>query len=376
MGSPVTWSYEVKNTGNVVLTNVVVTDDKLGQIGIIPSLAVGETETLTKDGIATEGQYSNTGTATGKTPDESEVSDTDPDYYFGLAPGISLVKRTNGVDSNTAPGQNIPVGSPVTWSYEVKNTGNVVLTNVVVTDDKLGQIGTIASLAVGETETLTKDGIAVEGQYSNTGTAAGKPPIGPDVTATDPDNYFGQKPGISLVKKTNGVDSNAAPGQNIPVGSPVTWSYEVKNTGNVVLTNVVVTDDKLGQIGTIASLAVGETATLTKDGIAIEGQYSNNGTATGKPPIGPDVTATDPDNYFGLEPGISLVKKTNGVDSNTAPGQNIPAGSPVTWSYEVKNTGNVVLTNVVVTDDKLGQIGTIASLAVGETETLTKVELR
>ena len=128
--------------------------------------------------IAVEGQYSNNATATGKTPDESEVSDTDPDYYFGLAPGISLVKKTNGVDSNTAPGQNIPVGSPVTWSYEVKNTGNVVLTNVVVTDDKLGQIGIIASLAVGETKTLTKlpGPIAVEGQYSNIGTATGKTP--------------------------------------------------------------------------------------------------------------------------------------------------------------------------------------------------------
>ena len=371
VGSPVTWSYEVKNTGNVVLTNVVVTDDKLGQIGIIPSLAVGQTVTLTKDGIAIEGQYSNMGTAAGKPPIGPDVTATDPDNYFGQKPGISLVKKTNGVDSNTAPGQNIPVGNPVTWSYEVKNTGNVVLTNVVVTDDKLGQIGIIPSLAVGQTVTLTKDGIAIEGQYSNMGTAAGKPPIGPDVTATDPDNYFGQKPGISLVKKTNGVDSNTAPGQNIPVGSPVTWSYEVKNTGNVVLTNVVVTDDKLGQIGIIPSLAVGQTVTLTKDGIAIEGQYSNMGTAAGKPPIGPDVTATDPDNYFGQNPGISLVKKTNGVDSNTAPGQNIPVGNPVTWSYEVKNTGNVVLTNVVVTDDKLGQIGTIASLAVGETETLT-----
>ena len=179
MGSPVTWSYEVKNTGNVVLTDVVVTDDKLGQIGTIPSLAVGETATLTKEGIATEGQYSNTGTATGKTPDESEVSVTDPDYYFGQAPapGISLVKKTNGVDSNTAPGQNILVGNPVTWSYEVKNTGNVVLTDVVVTDDKLGQIGIIPSLAVGETVTLTKDGIAAEGQYSNNGNRYGQDAI-------------------------------------------------------------------------------------------------------------------------------------------------------------------------------------------------------
>ena len=91
---------------------------------------------------------------------------------------IHIVKRTNGVDSNTAPGQNIPVGSPVTWSYEVKNTGNVVLTNVVVTDDKLGQIGTIASLAVGETKTLTTPPgpTAVAGQYSNNATAIGKTP--------------------------------------------------------------------------------------------------------------------------------------------------------------------------------------------------------
>lgn len=43
-----TFTYEVTNTGDVTLTDVVVTDDVLCEIGIIPSLAPGVTVTLTQ----------------------------------------------------------------------------------------------------------------------------------------------------------------------------------------------------------------------------------------------------------------------------------------------------------------------------------------
>ncbi|RWD21045.1 MAG: hypothetical protein E5V63_29390 [Mesorhizobium sp.] len=81
------------------------------------------------------GDYSNIGTASGSFTDDAghtaTPQDTDPSSYFGADPHITLDKKTNGVDH----GLNIFQGQPVTWTYDVKNDGNVALSNVVVTDD-------------------------------------------------------------------------------------------------------------------------------------------------------------------------------------------------------------------------------------------------
>ena len=79
-------------------------------------------------------------------------------------------------------------------------------------------------------------------------------------------------------------------------------------------------------------------------GTAVAGQYANVGTATGTPTAGPDVTATDPSHYFG-EAGasIDIEKLTNGEDADTAPGPKVEPDATVTWTYIVKNTGEVAL---------------------------------
>ena len=83
VGGKVTWTYEVTNTGNVDLTNIQVTDGILGPIGTIPLLSPGQTQVLTATGMASAGQYSNLGGATGTTPSGSEVSDEDLSHYYG-----------------------------------------------------------------------------------------------------------------------------------------------------------------------------------------------------------------------------------------------------------------------------------------------------
>ena len=388
VGSPITWTYAVTNSGNVTLANVTVTDNKLasssidcgGGSNVIASLAVGASQNCTATGTATAGAYSNVGTATGTPPAGTDVTDTSTGSYFGSSPSIGIVKTTNG--SN---GQDIPVGSPITWTYAVTNSGNVTLANVTVTDNKLasssidcgGGSNVIASLAVGASQNCTATGTATAGAYSNVGTATGTPPAGTDVTDTSTGSYFGSSPSIGIVKTTNGSN-----GQDIPVGSPITWTYAVTNSGNVTLANVTVTDNKLasssidcgGGSNVIASLAVGASQNCTATGTATAGAYSNVGTATGTPPAGTDVTDTSTGSYFGSSPSIGIVKTTNGSN-----GQDILRGAPVTWSYDVSNSGNVTLSNVKVTDNRLpstaincgGGTNVIASLAPGASQTCT-----
>ncbi|QAA76587.1 MAG: hypothetical protein BIP78_0821 [Candidatus Bipolaricaulis sibiricus] len=366
VGSTVTWTYEVTNTGNVTLTEIVVTDDQVGSIGTISTLAPGASATLTKAGVAVAGQYANVGKAE-TTYNGQTVSDTDPSHYFGAAPGLVLEKKTNGVDADSPPGPVVVVGSTVTWTYEVTNTGNVTLTEIVVTDDQVGSIGTISTLAPGASATLTKAGVAVAGQYANVGKAE-TTYNGQTVSDTDPSHYFGAAPGLVLEKKTNGVDADSPTGPVVVVGSTVTWTYEVTNTGNVTLTEIVVTDDQVGSIGTIPTLAVGASATLTKTGVAVAGQYANVGKAE-TTYNGQAVSDTDPSHYFGADPSIDLVKTGT---LNLGPNGQADAGDTISYTFAVTNTGNVTLTNVTVADPKVTVVGgPIASLAAGATDTTT-----
>jgi len=88
-----------------------------------------------------------------------------------LGPGVEIEKSTNGEDADNAPGPEIEVGDPVAWTYVVKNTGTINLTNVVVSDDKGVAVACPqTSLAAGASMTCTGSGVATLGQYMNVGT--------------------------------------------------------------------------------------------------------------------------------------------------------------------------------------------------------------
>src|SRR5690606_34291600 len=161
--------------------------------------------------------------------------------------------------NNSPTGPVVPVGSTVTFTYIVTNTGNVPLADVVVTDDQ----GVTVTYVDGDTDgdnlldvteiwTYTGSTIAVAGQYVNVGTVVGNPvdedgddiPGLSDQTDDDIDHHFAAQAGVDIVKLTNGTDNNSPTGPVVPVGSTVTFTYIVTNTGNVPLADVVVTDDQ------------------------------------------------------------------------------------------------------------------------------------
>ena len=404
----VTWTFEITNNGNAPLNNLVLTDDQLNPLtcveGAIPDLNVGEQFTCTVTGPATGGQYVNNAKVVGTPVDAKgnpigpNVADEDPSHYFGVYnPAIEVEKATNGEDADTAPGPAIGEGGTVTWTYVVTNTGNATLAPVEVTDSKVSLNCTIASLAPGVSATCTATGTATAGQYENIATATGSPvdengdpatdingdPL-PDANDTDPSHYFGAEPGIAVEKYTNGEDADTGTGPFVATGDAVTWTYVVTNTGNTTLNDISVNDDLLGLICTIASLAPGANQTCTAPGTAAAGQYENTATTTGTPvdengdPVTdgagnsvPDVTDSDPSHYFGADASIDVEKATNGDDADNTYGPFIEPTQSVTWTYVITNTGTTTLTGVTVSDDKIGAICTIASLAPSASENCT-----
>jgi uncharacterized repeat protein (TIGR01451 family) len=109
-------------------------------------------------------------------------------------------------------------------------------------------------------------------------------------------------PAVEIKKSTNGEDADQAPGPSIEVGSPVTWRYVVTNTGNVILTGVVVVDVPNGTVCSQATLLVGASMTCTVSGVATLGQYRNVGTVTANWSATGTVTDSDVSHYLGVAP--------------------------------------------------------------------------
>jgi hypothetical protein len=410
VGDAVTWEYVVTNTGDVPLSDVTVTDD---QAGVTPAyvsgddngdniLQPGEIWIYRANGIAVIGQYANTGTATGTPPEGEDVSDSDPSHYYGEpadAPSIDMEKSTNGVDADEPTGPVLTVGDAVNWEYVVKNTGNVTLSDVTVTDDQTGvtpafdselQGNGDSSFDEGEIWRYTATGTAVAGQYMNIGTATGTAPAGGTVFDSDPSHYLGivaAVPSIDIEKSTNGQDADEPTGPLLTVGDAVTWEYRVENTGTVALSNVAVTDNQTGVTPAYVSgdggdniLEPGEVWIYRATGSAIEGQYANIGTATGTPPAGGNISDSDPSHYLGkaadapsidVEKYISLVSNSGlWDDADDTPGPQAMAGDSVWFRFVIENTGNVALTSVTLTDnvfDLSTNCGAVPELAPGDT---------
>ncbi|MEN9728678.1 MAG: hypothetical protein RL434_3044 [Pseudomonadota bacterium] len=149
----------------------------------------------------------------------------------------------------------------------------------------------------------------------NTGAASTGPTYVPLVGMSDLDS-LPPEAAVEIVKKTNDTDNNdpALTGPKVQVGNPVTWTYFVTNTGQLTLTDVTVTDDKLSDSeitcddgvnadNIVASLAPDESVTCTASGQATLGGYVNIGTVDAgfEGPYGPDtIDASDPDRYLGI----------------------------------------------------------------------------
>ncbi|HRA55225.1 MAG TPA: hypothetical protein PLQ83_16300, partial [Thermoflexales bacterium] len=261
-GQLVTYTLNYSVTGNepaagVVLRDVVPANTTLqscsGAGAACPSTGAGSPVTWTlgtllppasgsvrmvvrvNTGVISGTQIVNTGLISDSTTPTRTDTVTNP---VG-APGILIVKYTNGYDADalTDPRPILRYQAAVTWTYVVTNTGAVTLTNLVVADDREGTISCPATqlppyaamicVRVGVASTL--------GVYTNTATATGTPPVGPVVTSSNRSHY--EVPHV-LASKT------AVPGTGaiVRTGDLITYTIWVTAASSVPLINIPITD--------------------------------------------------------------------------------------------------------------------------------------
>jgi len=293
-GTEVTYVVTIKNTGELPLTITALTDSLHAGVvddceqGIGSTLAAGATFTCTYTDSPTE-DTENEAAVTGTDVLGRTTSADDEAFVVPLHPAIRIDK------SGPAAAH---VGDVVTYTFVVTNPGDTGLTDVTVTDPKCADDPELTSKAggndddtldPGESWTLTctytvleADGTSVTNEVG----VAGTDKLGTTVTWDDDHVFPVLHPAIT-------IDKTATP-SSVAVSATVTFSYLVTNTGDTTLFDVSVDDDKLGHIGDIASLAPGQSQTLTTTMTVAAGSPTVNvGTAVGTDRLGRTVTASD-----------------------------------------------------------------------------------
>ena len=350
--------------------------------------------TLTQSDIDA-GTRHNLATATAKDIGGNTISHTATfDLPLPQVPAVGVVKAAT-LNAAT-PGTPRP-GDTITYKFTVTNLGNVTLNPVTIADATPGVTVTgspIANLAPGAAaadstaytaiHTLTQADVDA-GKFQNQATVTAKPPLTAAISATsdpvDPKLHnptivpLPAQPAIGLLKDVTSITDVNGNGLN-DKDDIVHYSFTVYNLGNVTLHGITVVD-KLGApvviVGSpiVASLPPAPLAGPPSTNASVTGSYpitqadvdagfiTNSATAKGFAPDGtPVVHDSDPLVPTGNAPTVqplaqtpqaALFKKMKKWTDTNGDGA-VDAGDQIDYSFIVKNTGNVTLTNLKLTE--------------------------
>jgi gliding motility-associated-like protein/uncharacterized repeat protein (TIGR01451 family) len=422
VGETVVYTFTVTNTGNVTLTDVTITDAKVTVVGDpLASLAPGVSDsgTFTASYVLAQsdidkGLVSNIAIARAEKPGgnpedpSDDITDdssdptpvtsgvTDPTCVGNCTiteipqnPKLEILK--DGVFKDGNNDGFAQVGEMVVYTFTVTNTGNVTLTNVTITDEKVTVLGgPLASLVPGISNSgaftasyvLTQADIDA-GIVLNIALAKAINPSGNDVTAvstdptpvdtpTDPEcptcteTLIPQNADVQIVITDNDVVITEA-------GQEIVYTIIVTNSGTVTLTNVTVIDTQTGLVINLGTLVPGQSVTIDTDPYPVtqedvdKGSVTNEASVTGESPNPRDNDPTDTDlvtTPINVMPGITLVKTADKTEV-------AEVGEVVVYTLTVTNTGNVTLTDVMIKDPLTGFDKNIGTLLPGEVKVET-----
>ncbi|MBM2578011.1 DUF11 domain-containing protein [Jannaschia sp. Os4] len=381
----VTFRFRVRNAGNVTLTDVTVTDEFFDPdlTCVIGSLAPGEEDATTCTATYRTGQGdldvgSITNTADVNATAPAGVAAPDEASAVAVVDGPARTPSVSIAKVADKAAFAAPVDS-LTFTFEVENTGNVTLTDLVVTDPALGFSCPVDDLAPGETATACSDATPLSavrptaqpdvdaGQVVNSATVAGEAaesgaPVEDTVTISVPGPA--QTVAIEMTKSSPdgaGFDT---------VGQIVTYEFEVTNRSNVTLTApITISDAKVpnaacpaGPVAPGASVTCSGTYEVTQADLDA-GTLDNTATASVTQPVVPsgpnaptELTATDGGSESltpAQRPALTIEKRLKAGQAASFDA----VGDLLTFEYVVTNAGNVTTTApVTVEDDKIAGV--------------------
>lgn len=402
-GDVIDYRFEVENTGNVTLTDVLLLD-RLDGVSAVAfdavagvaaedgALAPGEsvvahaTYVLTQEDVD-RGRVDNTATATATAAGGESPSSIDS-VSVPLAAKAALSLEKSGRFAGEGPAA---AGDLVDFRFEIENSGDVTVHDVAISDELDGLSDVVferwpgadgvlepgQSVVATATYRLTQEDID-RGQVDNTATVDGEAPSGDDVVTLDSVSVPLQAAPAVTLSKAGSVQPDGAPF----AGDEVEYTFVVQNTGNVTVTDLEI-DDRLPGLSPVrfdgwpaeaGELAPGQSVTATavyalRQGDIDAGSVTNTATVTALGLRG-GIARDDDAAAVALAPAprLELLKTAELTDADGDGVAN--PGETIAYVFRIANTGNVTIQDVRVQDAMVTGVGSVDVLAPGETATV------
>jgi gliding motility-associated-like protein/uncharacterized repeat protein (TIGR01451 family) len=329
------------------------------------------------------------------------------------------------------------VGDVINYSISVRNTGDVTLNGITITDILHDGNGNNINLSNGPTyggsSQNSINGVLIPGEQAtynaylivnqshvNTGlvsntvnVVASSPGELNDVTDQSDDGndadgntendpsitYFDINPDLEVTKTSNVIDTNS--NGNNDLGDSIVYTITVQNTGNVVLSNLSLTDiltdgnnntlsysvsitfNNSSSGSTVGNLDINEIATYTATYTIVQsdvdsGRVINTVTAVASDPLNTSSVSDQSDDGIDSDgnttnditetllyrnPLVEATKTVVVIDSNS--NNTNDTGDVIVYTISVQNTGNVSLSNLTLVDNLTDGDGNALALSAG-----------
>ncbi len=365
-GQTLRYSIRIENTGNTVLTNMQVSDFLVETgsrdlsctpVAVGGRLAVRTTTTCTGTFVTRQSTI-NAGVPIVNTASvqftEAAVQSSVATTTVTQTPAFTISKIVDRTSVESA-------GQVLSYSITVQNRGNVDLANFQLSDPLIdGSSNNIRCnpVARGATLTVSAGTTVCTGSYTvrQADINAGQPltnvasasfanaqPLSAEVSTS-----VVQRPLLSITKTASPLVMSA-------VGDVVGFSVVVKNEGNVDLVNLQVRDDLVDSLANNfrcapvvegATLPVGASTTCTGTFVATQ-QTINAGVSVVNTAFASGGNAAE----VSASVTVSVVRSPSFTISKAANVERVSAaGGVISWTIQVRNTGNVDLNGFALSD--------------------------
>lgn len=407
-GTKIGYTFTIKNTGQQPLSDVTLTDTKLATpptidwgsdathvLGIGQSVTATGSYTLTASDLKTArnngSSIVNTASVTATDANGKQVTSSYSCTVSALYTASLSVKKTVSRETVTEGEQSI--GKTLTYTITVQNTGTQTVKGISIKDTLSGlgalsidwngnATGTISprkSITATAAYKITSSDVD-SGTITNTASATGTDMNGSTV-ASSQSTVTTTITGSSALSLEKTTDTRSVTADEATIGKKIGYTIKVTNTGTSTIDDVKISDPLISSDALTPSkttLAPNESTTVTASHALTQsdidsGSVINKATATGI-----DRTGTVKSNEGTAETTIETPKPSFKVTKTSNKpqliGSEAKAGTVITYTIAITNTGNTTIRNPKITDSMAYDGNpslTIDEIAKGETKKIT-----